>query len=286
MSELSNAEVEAYLSDLFGLSVRVKSPDSRPGVWYVIRFSGVEQPFGFSLEISRWPNYWLCDLVPDNFPGDLIAAMEVQWQNYSADITRAIHAAELGLAQFSFVVNGVEKAHSSANQLQLQSRCLIRFDSDEDDVSSPNPERHSLLRLLQLTLLPLLLSIPGAIEEPVEPNEGEIGEFEGAIQSRNCLQYERSRKNRAICLAQFGYRCQCCGILLTDIYGSRAEKIVHVHHITPVSLMGEVRRVNPFVDLLPLCPNCHAVIHATHPPIEPAELREMLSLARKQKDSK
>ncbi|HGW5686409.1 TPA: hypothetical protein ACNIN8_000374 [Acinetobacter baumannii] len=35
---------------------------------------------------------------------------------------------------------------------------------------------------------------------------------------------------------------------------------MHIHHIEPLFSVGE-KVVNPETDLVPLCANCHAVIH-------------------------
>ncbi|HBL4918581.1 TPA: HNH endonuclease, partial [Enterobacter hormaechei] len=33
------------------------------------------------------------------------------------------------------------------------------------------------------------------------------------------------------------------------------------HHIKPLHTVGENYVVNPIEDMVPLCPNCHAMIH-------------------------
>ena len=38
--------------------------------------------------------------------------------------------------------------------------------------------------------------------------------------------------------------------------------------------------VDPEKDLIPICPNCHAVVHRRDPPIPPEELRELLRVRR------
>ena len=48
-------------------------------------------------------------------------------------------------------------------------------------------------------------------------------------------------------------------------YGPDAAGIIHVHHVVPLHEIGEAYEVNPIRDLRPICPNCHAVIHARKP---------------------
>ena len=34
-----------------------------------------------------------------------------------------------------------------------------------------------------------------------------------------------------------------------------------MHHIVPLSQIRELHEVDPIKDLVPICPNCHAMIH-------------------------
>jgi 5-methylcytosine-specific restriction protein A len=53
----------------------------------------------------------------------------------------------------------------------------------------------------------------------------------------------------------------CCGVLLSDVYGNIADEFIHVHHVVPLGEIGKSYKVNPIKDLVPVCPNCHAIIH-------------------------
>ena len=41
----------------------------------------------------------------------------------------------------------------------------------------------------------------------------------------------------------------------------KAKNFIHVHHVTPISKVGREYKIDPIKDLIPLCPNCHAMIH-------------------------
>lgn len=60
-------------------------------------------------------------------------------------------------------------------------------------------------------------------------------------------------------------------------YGSAAAGLIEVHHVTPVSQLGEDYIIDPRTDLMPLCPNCHSVAHRRNPPFSIDDLREMLA---------
>jgi 5-methylcytosine-specific restriction protein A len=53
-----------------------------------------------------------------------------------------------------------------------------------------------------------------------------------------------------------------------------------VHHIKPLSeLDGEIE-VDPIMDLMPVCANCHSMLHRVTPALQPAELFEMIKNAK------
>ncbi|WP_428675314.1 HNH endonuclease [Reyranella sp.] len=100
---------------------------------------------------------------------------------------------------------------------------------------------------------------------------------EGGLTRVQVNRYERDRRNRAAALAIHGLRCQGCETELTSIYGDAAAGFIEVHHITPVSKLGPGYSVDPKCDLVPLCPNCHGVIHRREPPIGVEELRQLIA---------
>lgn len=113
------------------------------------------------------------------------------------------------------------------------------------------------------------------IQPPEELPDG-VEYQEGAVQQINVNRYERDKKAREACLSHYGYVCQVCHVKLSDIYGAIAKTLIHVHHIKPMSEIGESYIVDPVADLIPVCPNCHAVIHLKSPPYAPQELSAIL----------
>lgn len=87
--------------------------------------------------------------------------------------------------------------------------------------------------------------------------------------------HERCARMRSLCLAHYGMKCACCGVLLADIYGDQAADVIHVHHLSPLGALPSGTVIDPIRDLRPVCPNCHCVIH-TRP--EPFTIREMKAL--------
>lgn len=84
---------------------------------------------------------------------------------------------------------------------------------------------------------------------------------EGATTSIYINKYERSRTARNQCIAHFGPHCTVCEMDFEEVYGDVGKDFIHVHHIVPLNEIKAAYTVNPITDLIPVCPNCHAMLH-------------------------
>lgn len=73
--------------------------------------------------------------------------------------------------------------------------------------------------------------------------------------------YERNLTARKRCIEANGCYCHICGLSFEDKYGEIGKDFIHVHHKIPLSKINKEYVVNPINDLLPVCPNCHAILH-------------------------
>ncbi len=114
---------------------------------------------------------------------------------------------------------------------------------------------------------------------PIE--ELEVGQFEPDIEGDPRLaahfRYERSRRNRAAALSIHGYGCFACSTNMEAVYGPLGADFIHVHHENMLADQGGAHQVDPYTDLVPLCPNCHAIAHRRRPPYSVQEIREALA---------
>lgn len=86
--------------------------------------------------------------------------------------------------------------------------------------------------------------------------------MEGAQKSILTNHYERNPKARARCIAAHGSACVVCGIDFGIAFGEEFSGKIEVHHIKPISEIGEEYVVDPTEDLVPVCPNCHMMLHS------------------------
>lgn len=100
--------------------------------------------------------------------------------------------------------------------------------------------------------------------------------IEGSRKTAISKRYERSVVAREICINTHGYRCAVCDIDFAEKYGPIGKDYIHVHHKIPLSNISEEYIVKPEIDLVPVCPNCHAMLHRREPPFTVEELNEMM----------
>lgn len=128
-------------------------------------------------------------------------------------------------------------------------------------------------RELVIPLLAAMAELYGydPVEEPLP-----AGEVEGAVTLSAVRKRERSPRNRLLALRLHGSTCKVCGIDPQDRYDAIGP-LIEIHHVQPLSSLGEPRAYDPATDLIPLCPNCHRAAHKKRPlPWSPDELRERL----------
>lgn len=108
-----------------------------------------------------------------------------------------------------------------------------------------------------------------ALEEVDSPE----GLTEGAIKIISVNAFERNAKARKKCIEHHGYNCKCCGFNFEKVYGELGKAFIHIHHVKPLAEIKETYEVDPIKDLIPLCANCHAMVHRVSPALLVEELR-------------
>ena len=113
-------------------------------------------------------------------------------------------------------------------------------------------------------------------EESQLLKEDEPDFVEGAKKRAESNLYERNKDAREACIRLKGCRCAVCGFDFEAVYGAIGRDFIHVHHLVPVSSIGKQYTVNPATDLVPVCPNCHNMLHRQDPPFTPEELKAIM----------
>lgn len=117
-------------------------------------------------------------------------------------------------------------------------------------------EAEKLLKALEQNSIEVKSVIQNQVDVGVE---SEI--VEGATVSVRMNVFERDSRARQLCIQSNGCYCHVCGIDFGKVYGSLGAGFIHVHHRKPLSEIRASYKVDPVKDLVPVCPNCHAMLH-------------------------
>jgi HNH endonuclease len=121
-------------------------------------------------------------------------------------------------------------------------------------------------------------AIPPSHDGSLFPEEVPTSEsyWEGATRRITVNAYERDATARRACIAHFGTVCSVCRFDFAARYGELGRGFIHVHHTRPLSEIRAGYAVDPKRDLIPVCPNCHAMIHRPSPQLTIAQLQKRL----------
>lgn len=102
---------------------------------------------------------------------------------------------------------------------------------------------------------------------------------EGAKKLVTINAYERNAAARFACIQHHGCQCAVCDFDFAATYGALGEGFIHVHHIVPLAEVQADYVVDPIKDLIPVCPNCHAMIHRQREALTVEALRTLKEAA-------
>lgn len=106
--------------------------------------------------------------------------------------------------------------------------------------------------------------------------------YEGIKKTVIVNKYERNPTARKECIEKHGKICKVCGFDFEKMYGELGQDFIHIHHVVPISEIGKSYKIDSDKDLVPVCPNCHAMLHrGKHGKVlSVEELREIICLKK------
>lgn len=114
--------------------------------------------------------------------------------------------------------------------------------------------------------------------EVIYPDDIESSEkfIEGKSKKILVNVFERNTVARSLCINHYGFKCQVCEFDFEKKFGEIGKNFIHVHHVVDISTIGSEYELDPIVDLIPVCPNCHAMLHKKKPAYKIDELKLLL----------
>lgn len=274
------ARIAEVLTERYGLPLRGESAKQAEGVSVRLVPSEVAHTQGFAIGVLVGWRSVTVEFLPGSFASTLVGEMERAMPQQRAAFTTFAEACRRDGGVIEFSINGVTADPIRSGEwprgwrtvsIRLSRSPLVVNHGDSIALEDLAVVWGGRMLGLALSLLP--------VEQAVE------GEEEGGVVRIEVNRYERSSINRAACIALHGAACTICGFDFGQMYGANGEGFIEVHHLEPVSGLAPGTVVDPGRDLVPVCSNCHSIIHRRTPPYSPDEVRAMLSAAGGYRDA-
>jgi 5-methylcytosine-specific restriction protein A len=277
MASLNADELTKALAERFDLNFSHQQEDFDGEVFTLIRPDDLLKPNGFGVSIARTPRRVEASLRMDRFSRSILRKMGEADEAARDHFALLAAIAKKAGVRVAASING-EAVHD-LNSLSTDEWTMLELDCDLTlplgalNTATLNDYAFNALE----TCIGLVLSLLAVEESADFDDDDNEGLPEGAKALIEVNRYERSRVNRAACIAFHGAKCQACGFDFRITYGAIGKEVIEVHHKVPVSVMGGSYSINPVTDLVPVCANCHRMLHRRNPPYSVQELLEILS---------
>ena len=279
-SEINAPRLGQLLQERLGLALTAKREIVDGGLFTTLRPTDLEEGNVFAIIVSRTARQVEASFKADNFAGFLIRKMSQVDMSAKGTFHVLLEQARKDVDHIYLEVNG-----SSVEALPESGAPWTGFGLDVTcRLPGTKPSEAALMDValkvasICMTLVLSLLAVETASTGELDAIQGLP---EGARIRVEVNRYERSPVNRAACIQYYGATCLACGFDFKAFYGELGEGYIHVHHKTPVSQMNDSYFVNPVTDLVPVCANCHAMVHRHDPPMPVEDLRSLVNSRRK-----
>lgn len=265
------SRIATVLTERYGLALSGELTREPDGLTVRLSPVDVAHTQGFAIGVLVGWRSVRAEFLPGSFAGALVAEMERSSPQQRAAFAAFAEACRRDGGVLEFTLNGAPADPATPTDWPTSWRAVsIRLARSPLAIDHTDCESLQELAVvwggrmlgLSLSLLPL--------EQVV------AGEEEGAVVRVEVNRYERSSINRAACVAVHGAVCKVCGFDFGAAYGTIGAGFIEVHHLEPVSELLPGTVVDPIRDLVPVCANCHAMIHRRSPPLTVEELRKFL----------
>lgn len=260
---ITENNASSILRERFGIDVSVKIESFSGNRTITVWPTDLERTVGFEVVAElKWRSIEI-KFVPGSFAKDLVTHMEasdearrIAFKVFAESLLEKGAKLKLQINNQPYKPDNPSSWPENWNRIEISMRkgSIVFRENIEKDFDKAFPWLESFFGLC-ISLLPL---------EPIDDekrNYENIMEDEGASYTVTTTRYERSSINRAACIEVYGTTCKVCSMNFGNCYGRIGEGYIHVHHKIPLSEIDDSYTVNPREDLIPVCPNCHAMLH-------------------------
>jgi len=276
MSKFERFSLE--LSEFFGVEIEIANIDSISGD-FELRFKDLEAGSTFYFSVYRNFSSTSIKLVADKFGKNSLIVIEDAILDKLNDVKKYVKEFHITVGKLDFKLGNKQIQDISNNSLNelhgvhFEAKVFTEESNMHFGILNKNE-----IELIYFTIKLFLIFLTVKTNGFISPDEA-VGYPEGATTMVMVNKYERSPRNRKLCIEHFGLSCLGCGFNFSESYGELGEEYIIVHHIVPVSKIGPDYIINPKKDLIPLCANCHAIVHRKDPPLTLDELKKLTNYA-------
>lgn len=275
MRQINVDLIVQHLVNKFGVELEGTTTDDRAENCFFLTPKDIETSEGFKIKVTIGWRSLLFELILGTFAGDLLQHFANAAFEKKALLKKLIDSSKNKNGVFSIKINDtlcdVESIDNWPSEWKQFSFSLKIAPVDIEDIEL----KHKCIIDWAENYFSCFLALV-----PLEENEAsfeQAGMPEGALKNVLVNKYERSLYNRTLCINYHGTCCKVCDFNFSTIYGKLGSGFIHVHHTTPISKINENYKINPIDDLIPVCPNCHTMLHKKDPPLTVHELKEIIT---------
>jgi 5-methylcytosine-specific restriction protein A len=272
---LDATSLSRSLTERYGVHMTGEARKDADGLRAEFRPADLPRTRGFSVSILIGWRTVEVNFAPATYGRQVLSAMALADQEKRSVFHTFIQAAINAGAEVTFQINGQNPGTSVTDAWPTDWTSLtFGFSKGPMTIDGSRPEVVQGLALAWtsrmlgsvLALMPL-----EAIEQPP------AGEAEGGGYQALITRYERSTLNRQACMDFHGLTCKVCGFDFEKVYGPIGEGYIEVHHVESLARLAPGTILNPVIDLVPLCSNCHSMAHKRRPvPYTVEELKAII----------
>ena len=272
-------EVRQVLSARAQIALTLSEEVIWGGPFAALRPFELEEHSSFSIALVPTRFRATACFVPDTFAGYLMRKMRDNlvldiepWKSFIGDVKERCAVS----IQLDGRPADVEDVQSTAWQ-RIEIDCTVGFAGSD----SIDGRRRAFTDAAGTCLSLVLLALDSDTSGEDSSSEGDL---EGTVTQTRMTRYERSAVNRLRCIQFWGTSCWVCDFDFRSTYGALGEGFIEVHHLQPLANYSTPHAVDPKRELVPLCSNCHSMVHRDHvlSPMHPRALRELIGKPPKQ----
>lgn len=260
-----------YLEEIYDLPFEVEEKQYFGDPWFNVKLKDSEREL-FDIDVKIKNSIRLViEVVPEKYAAFSIQDMSTASTDKKKTFAEYARQLQERKAKIEFYINNI-MCDATNPGLWPEKWDSYRLRVSRSPICSEDEELNEAEIISSWTVIVAGMFLSLLEVMPLEEEE----RLEGGKKRIETNRYERNPVNRELCLIANGYKCRICGFDFEKKYGEIGRHFIHVHHIVPVSKMSEAYLIDPTNDLIPVCPNCHAMLHRVDPPLLPAELRERI----------